>query len=357
MRQPATLALSLAEKLDFLPALASIVLAIFWAALTALGRSKAYPKTLALHIGYAAFRKATARLSVAQMQYALPTTNKTYDHFMRKRQLPRKTVNLGDGAQGHWIGDEKADNILIWYHGGGFALPANTGYFNFFTKLIAATASSNKSLAVFTLTYTLAPQATYPTQIRQAVSALRHVLDHAHHPPASILLGGDSAGGNLVGAVLSHLAHPHPLIAPVPLSAPLRGAIMIAPWTSMETDYSADPIDSRGDLITPAVAGPWSQAYLGGAPRDYYTDLSTAPADWYASFPVDRVLVCGGGCEILLPVIRDFVEKFRAGFSNVELCVGAGEGHVAPIYNLYIGDRDETAQGKRVVSWLREFCV
>ncbi|PYH93573.1 alpha/beta-hydrolase [Aspergillus ellipticus CBS 707.79] len=281
-----------------------------------------------------------------------------YERYMRKQRLPCKTVSLGDGALGHWIGDQKADNVLIWYHGGGFTLPANIGYFKFFAKLIAATASANKSLAVFSLTYTLAPNATYPTQLRQAVSALRYILDdHAHHPPARILLGGDSAGGNLVGGVLSHLAHPHPQIPPIHLSQNLLGAVMIAPWTSMETDYTDQPIDSRGDLITPAVAGPWAAAYLGPAQRDYYTDLSTAPTDWYASFPVDRVLVCGGGSEILLPVIRDFADKLQAGFPRAELCVGEGEGHVAPIYNLYIGDRDETVQGKRVLSWLRESCA
>ncbi|OOF92897.1 hypothetical protein ASPCADRAFT_133284 [Aspergillus carbonarius ITEM 5010] len=354
MIQPRATSLSLAEKLDFVPALASIVLTILWATLTSLWRSAAYPKTLVLHIGYAAFRKATVRLTVAQMQYALPTTNKNYERYVRKHKLPCKTVDLGDGALGHWIGDQTADNVLIWYHGGGFALPANVGYFKFFTKLIATMAASNKSLAVFTLTYTLAPQATYPTQLRQAVSALRHVLDKTSHGPSHIVLGGDSAGGNLVGGVLSHLAHPHPEIAPIILSENLLGAVMIAPWTSMETNYTDQIIDSRGDLITPAVAGPWAKAYLGTARRDYYTDLSTAPTDWFTSFPVERVLVCGGGSEILLPVIRDFVDKFSAGFRRVELCVGEGEGHVAPIYNMYIGDRDETVQGKRVVSWLRE---
>lgn len=136
MIQPRAISLSLAEKLDFVPALASIVLTILWATLTSLWRSAAYPKTLVLHIGYAAFRKATVRLTVAQMQsvypratllttktplthrrYALPTTNKNYERYVRKHKLPCKTVDLGDGALGHWIGDQTADNVLIWYHG------------------------------------------------------------------------------------------------------------------------------------------------------------------------------------------------------------------------------------------------
>ncbi|KAF9889513.1 hypothetical protein FE257_007223 [Aspergillus nanangensis] len=346
--------LSLKEKLDFPAALLSVALTVIWAVLSSLWRSEQYPKSLLLHVGYAVFRKATARLSIAQMQYIMPPSNKVYDIYSRKAKKIPDTVDLGDGAMGHWVGDRNAKHVLIWYHGGGFALPANLGYFDFFTRLIADSARNNKSLAVFALTYTLAPQATYPTQLRQAVSALRYILQETdNHPVDRVLLGGDSAGGNLVGGVLSHLAHPHPAIAPLPVTNLLAGAVMIAPWTFMG-DYGEQTIDSRGDLITEAVGGPWSAAYLGSAPRDHYTDLSTAPPDWFTTFPVRKVLVTGGGSEILLPIIQDFVAKFREGFPDVELCVGHREGHVAPIYNLYIGDRTETEQGKRVKSWLQE---
>ncbi|PLB48549.1 lipase/thioesterase family protein [Aspergillus steynii IBT 23096] len=354
--------LSLAEKLDFVPALLSVILTVAWAIVSGLWRSSAHPPTFLLHVGYAAFRKATARLSVAQMQAVLPPSNRIYERYVRRSRIAPDTVTLPHGALGHWIGSRKASSasstdvkVLVWFHGGGFALPANIGYFHFFERLIADAQRTGKSLAVFSLTYTLAPQATYPTQLRQAVEAVRYVLDQ-DYAPAQILLGGDSAGGNLVGGVLSHLAHTHPAIAPVllPNDAPLAGAVMIAPWVSMNTDYTGEEIDSRGDLITPAVAGPWASAYLGTATRDFYTDLSTAPTEWYAKFPVEKVLVCAGGSEILLPIIKEFVEKFSQGFERVEFCIGEREGHVAPIYNLHLGDQTETAQGKRVKSWLRE---
>ncbi|PWY69450.1 lipase/thioesterase family protein [Aspergillus eucalypticola CBS 122712] len=371
------ISLSLAEKLDLVPALASITLTVFWALLTSLWRSAAYPKTLVLHIGYAAFRKATARMTVAQMQYALPTTDQNYERYVRKHKLPSNTVDLGDGALGHWIGDPKADNILIWYH--GIFIPS----FPFHRPFPTTSHSQNKYrrrlrpprqqrlLSVLLEPYNSSaelsqqialhlhtnlhsrPGGTYPTQLRQATSALRHIL--TTHSPSQILLGGDSAGGNLVGGVLSHLAHPHPQIAPITCEESLRGAIMIAPWTSLASDYTDQEIDSRGDLITPAVAGPWAQAYLGSGERDHYTDLSSAPAEWFESFPVEKVLVCGGGREILLPVIEGFVGKLREGFKGeMEFCVGEGEGHVAPIYNLYIGEKEETGQGMRVRGWLGE---
>lgn len=61
--------LSLAEKLDFIPALVSLCATVVWAMFTGLWRSSSYLKSWLLHVGYAAFRKATSRLSVAQMQY------------------------------------------------------------------------------------------------------------------------------------------------------------------------------------------------------------------------------------------------------------------------------------------------
>lgn len=228
------------------------------------------------------------------------------------------------------------------------------GYFDFFARIIADMEKAGKSVSVFSLTYTLAPHATYPTQLRQAVECLRHVLDHTDHAPRNVYIGGDSAGGNLVGGVLSHIAHPHSQITPLDINENLGGAVMVAPWTMLDTDFTEHEIYAGGDLITQYVAKPWAGAYLGTAKRDYYTDLSLAPTDWYHDFKVNSVLITGGENEILLPIIQDFAAKFQAGFSPVELFIGRRECHVAPIYNLYIGDQSETEQGKRIKEWLRE---
>lgn len=271
------------------------------------------------------------------------------------KQTPR-TVRLGDtGGYGHWIGSPDASNVLVWYHGGGFALPANRGYFKFFTRVLADARQTNKSLSIFCLSYTLAPHAQYPVQLRQAVEALRHVL--TTHKPEQVLLGGDSAGGNLVAGVLSHVAHGHPDITPLPLAEgeQLKGAVLLSPWTYLDSDFSDQKIDSLGDIITEYVAGPWSSGYLGSAPRDFFTDLSRAPREWIAAFPVERILVCVGGTEIMFPLLEDLVKRMREA-REIDTVVGENECHVAPVYHLYLGDTRETQQGKRIKTWLRE-CI
>lgn len=112
-----SLKLTLQQKLDFLPALASIGLAAFYAILTGLWRTEREAKTLFLHVGYAIFRKVTARLTPTQMQYAVPPSNKVYEQYARKARVQAQTVELEHGALGHWVGDRDATNVMIWYHG------------------------------------------------------------------------------------------------------------------------------------------------------------------------------------------------------------------------------------------------
>lgn len=181
--------------------------------------------------------------------------------------------------------------------------------------LVKTSGSTGKSLAVFVLTYSLTPHEQYPTQLIQAVEALRYILKSPRRHPAQILLGGDSAGGNLAIGVLSHLAHPHPAIAELKVTEPLAGACLISPWTSLDESHSERNIYYGGDLLMPCVGKPWSRAYLGSAVRDYYTDPSDAPPKWFQNFPVNEILVLGGQNEVLLSDIQEFVETLKVRIS------------------------------------------
>ncbi|KAJ5638906.1 hypothetical protein N7528_001296, partial [Penicillium herquei] len=347
--------LTLYEKLDILPALASVVLAGCYAFWTGWWRTERQAKSLLLHVGYAILRKLTTRLSILQLQLVLPGSSKVYNQFAKRVGYQPLSVELGNGATGNWIGNPQATNVLIWYHGGGFGLPPSHGYIEFYAQMVRHLEKTGKSLAIFTLHYTLAPEATYPTQLRQAVSAAKYILAQPNRAPETVFLGGDSAGGNLACGVLSHLAHPHPQIEPLAINGQLGGAVMIAPWTLLDSEYADQELYDGGDLISKAVAAPWATAYLAQAPRDNYTDLSNAPTEWFASFPVKNVLITSGGNEIMLPLIQGLAKKFKEGFEGpVELFVGHRECHVAPMYNLTLHSRTETEQGKKIKSWLAE---
>lgn len=176
---------------------------------------------------------------------------------------------------------------------------------------------AGKDLSIFVLTYTLTPHASYPTQLQQAVVCLRYILQTGRSP-ANIYLGGDSAGGNLVLGVLSHISHPHAEIdeLPVESEAAFGGAVLIAPWTDLRTEFPPLETAPLGDLITPDVAKKWATAYLNGRQRDYYTDASSAPPEWWHGLKVKDVLILAGGNEILLPLIEDFTQKLKVSYPS-----------------------------------------
>ncbi|KAF7589125.1 hypothetical protein BBP40_004730 [Aspergillus hancockii] len=302
--------LSIAGKLDLLPATASILMTGLASLFMGLRRDQTGTPTFYLHVAYAILRKATTRLSPLQFQWISPSTDEVYKQYMQSHGAAPRTVILEHDTKGHWIGDQSARNVLIWYHGGGFCLPANVGYFKFWESLIQNASATGKDLAVFAVTYTLAPNAQYPTQLIQSVEALRYILTQTNRSPAHVLMAGDSAGGNLVVGVLSHLTCPHRKVAKLEVSEPLAGIALIAPWTSLEMSPDAE-FNCLGDLITPDVAKPWSRAYLGSAQHDYYTDASTAPSTWFENLKAKQVLVLAGQNEIMLPSIQQFVEKVK----------------------------------------------
>jgi hypothetical protein len=45
------------------------------------------------------------------------TTEDGYKELCKAEGVEPNTVEYGENAPGHWIGDSEAENVLIWYHG------------------------------------------------------------------------------------------------------------------------------------------------------------------------------------------------------------------------------------------------
>jgi acetyl esterase/lipase len=240
------------------------------------------------------------------------TTSQMYRTWARSVKQEILTDMLPEGAKLHWIGprrDESHHKVFLFFHGGGFVIPARADYFPFLESLQKALSVEVGEVGVAALEYSLAPDSPVPTQLRQANAALTHLLQKGI-PPSNIVIGGDSAGGSLTLQLASHLLHPLASIpAPPTLSEPLAGALLISPWVAYNIDAPSYVRTDGKDLIfSRSYKLMADQVNLGVTPElKHHVEPASAPADWWTGLDrvYPRILITTGENEGLFDPIID----------------------------------------------------
>ncbi|KAL4786367.1 Alpha/Beta hydrolase protein [Aspergillus varians] len=328
--------LSFWEKADRFVGNLSVYGAALYSIISGAFRGKSGAKYFSHHIAHAAVRKAVRRLSSRQLQSQNPSTIQGYEAYTKQHNLTPEIVTLSHGASGLWIGNKNARNIVVYYHGGGFVLPAVPGHFSFLSNLLEELNNNGHDVAIFFLAYTLSPPAEYPTQLRQSVEALRYILTKGSRDPSNVIVGGDSAGGNLALAVLLHLTHPHPEIDPLPLKdgADLAGVFGFAPWVNFALDGKSVTENQYKDLLPAEGLKAWSIVYLGKRKAgDAWSEPAKAPTEWWVGVKAKRVLILAGSDEILFSAVDEFAKRFKTVVPQTTYVVGYEETHVSPVYS------------------------
>eukprot|EP01041_Mallomonas_annulata_P008045 gene8045-16494_t len=91
--------------------------------------------------------------------------------------------------------------VLIWYHGGGFSLPNAKA-----DEAIYNTISDKSGFLVVIVEYRLAPKHKYPAAHHDSMLGLRWIYKNIakyNGDPNRIVIGGESAGGNLATGVIA----------------------------------------------------------------------------------------------------------------------------------------------------------
>ncbi|KAI9838375.1 MAG: hypothetical protein M1819_005643 [Sarea resinae] len=312
------------------------------------------------HVLYSSTKTFQEDATVEQAQYLLTSTDKAYRSFAKSQRLPPVTVDLPDGAKGHWLGDPTAEKVMVWFHGGGYNYPATPGHISFIYSLASYAAQETKhSVSVFMLAYTLAPHAQYPTQLRQAVGMLKYLLEDCERRPEDISLVGDSAGCNLVLALLSHLLHPHPSISALSLPAnspPFATVILISPWVTFSMTSASYTANKGKDVISAVALSHWIPNFLppSTTSEDAYTSpLALAPAGWWYGLDglASAMLIIGGGDEVFVDDIRAFGHVLEKSHPRVTSLVTQAEIHEQPVLDRAFGFRKLTQMEGVVRSW------
>lgn len=95
--------------------------------------------------------------------------------------------------------------LIVWIHGGGF-VSGRRGDLTNYAKILAG-----RGFAVVNLDYTIAPEASYPTPVRQVSKALAYLDANARNlgiDASRIVLAGDSAGAQIAAQTAAVAVNP-----------------------------------------------------------------------------------------------------------------------------------------------------
>lgn len=297
-----------------------------------------------------AIRIALMHFTPSQMQLLSPTTTQTYRSWMAKKLARARSFRgtstttverlredievLPDGRSAiMWVGDRhRATRFVLFFHGGGYIASMTEGHLNWCYQAYVK-ASKEVEVAVAVLQYTLCPLAQYPTQLQQAVAALNHLLKSGIDP-SNIVVGGDSAGGNLTAQLLGHILHPNPRVDPVRLSKPLLAAFAVSPWVSGRISNPSFEDNGNIDMLSPSMILKSTRRLVEGT--GYETEESQGhgwamPVDvgdtWFdgLSKATRSLYVTVGRQEILRDQGVVFAETIRRRNSDVHVRLEVGE--------------------------------
>jgi monoterpene epsilon-lactone hydrolase len=214
--------------------------------------------------------------------------------------------------------DESASRMLFYLHGGGHVLGSLASHRHLVSHL--AVAAGTPAIHV---DYRLAPEHPYPAGLDDAVAAYRAVLASGTSPQ-SIVVGGESAGGNLAAALLLKLRE---------LGLPQPGGLyLLSPWLDMAATGDSyrklaarDPMLSRDRLLLVAAA------YLGGRADDAFTSPNRADL---AGLP--PMLIQVGADEVLLSDSLTFAANAAMAGIEVKLHVWSEMPHAWPLFHPHL---------------------
>lgn len=153
---------------------------------------------------------------------------------------------------------------LVWFHGGGWVWSSIDTHDRLARELAAA-----GGVAVIMVDYALAPEARFPRAVLEAAAAVRALAAAADDwgiDPARIVLGGDSAGGNLALATALALRDGG--------GPPLAGLHCVYPVTDADFDTPSYREFAEGYGLTRAAMQAYWRLYLRD-PADRLNPLAT----------------------------------------------------------------------------------
>ncbi|KAM3427843.1 hypothetical protein MY4824_009196 [Beauveria thailandica] len=282
-------------------------------------------------------------LTGKEIQKLQPTTRQEYGKFIKyaakrwnapnfKSRVVYDVQELDKGVDDSailWLGDrKKAKKVVLFLHGGGYVLPASDGHFLWaWNTYVMSGVEAGVETAVAFLQYTLAPRGVLPIPLRQSVAAYEEVRAQGFSP-RDIIVGGDSAGGNLTMQFLGHALHAQPSVPEIKLSEPLSGAFLVSAWLGQSDDTESFRVFGNNDMVSSAIIQKLSVESVEPHKRATIKTLSDpwsrpleADFGWFQDFDtvVSKLYVTYGGREVLRDHSLAMIETIKREAPGVDL--------------------------------------
>ncbi|KAJ5771853.1 hypothetical protein N7520_002382 [Penicillium odoratum] len=242
--------------------------------------------------------------------------------------------------------------------GGSYAIWATKMHFEILWDIVNEAALQRRgSLAIIFLSYDISSQAPYPRQLQQASTAMNYISHTLGRPASDVLLAGDSAGGHLILALLSHIAHNNLEVQPVKVSGMLKGVAFVSPWVTFDTATSDSMQRNKNkDILTVPMLSASVSAFRGQTScNNYYMEPLAADAEWWRDVPVKRFLILAGADEMFVDDISQFAAKLGTVHPDVTYCQVQDEVHDHMLIESML--REPMCQQRQIFRrWLLELC-
>ncbi|KEZ41732.1 hypothetical protein SAPIO_CDS6925 [Scedosporium apiospermum] len=213
--------------------------------------------------------------------------------------------------------ESKEMRVVLHFHGGAYILgngrDGDTGF------LAQNYIKHGRFTHVFTPQYRLAtgPHGRFPAALQDSLSAYLHLVNTLKISPQQIVVGGDSAGGNIVMALLRYIFHHGEELA-----IPWPAAVLLwSPWTSIATSTDASAMRASPNYATdyiPENFPLWGVHGLTGGGRISPDDPYLSPGDGHGFKSPAPIWVNTGRLEALHSANGDFVETFKKAGTEIE---------------------------------------
>ncbi|OUM69993.1 hypothetical protein PIROE2DRAFT_37765 [Piromyces sp. E2] len=191
-------------------------------------------------------------------------------------------------------------------------------------------------IEIVLIDYSLAPENKYPTQLNEALDVWNELTKRVK--PEDIMIGGDSAGGNL-GMALIHKLKKEFNVAP-------GACFFLSPWTDLTCSGKSFVDNYRTDVLTEEMKKSYLFCFLEEDVDREDPYVSPLFGD-FTTFP--KSLFIAGSKEMLLDDTTRVVDKLKENGNEVQVLIKEGMFHAYPVFAGF------APEGKEAIELIKKF--